>query len=157
MGLVREVIPWFQRSWHGRLHWTTPHRFLAALLGSPSQLPRVTWRGKAVSLSPADIPLIFVSNPKSSAAANTTSLSPIGRGKGTEKQIAFPVTGLWLREAPGWGREQLESSRGLPLLSATASFSRGFLQAKLQGSDEESGYWLGEGMHFAYFSETRSE
>lgn len=38
LGLVREVIPWFQCSWHGRLHWTTPHGFLAALLGLPSSL-----------------------------------------------------------------------------------------------------------------------
>lgn len=126
LGLVREVIPWFQCSWHGSLHWTTPHGFLAALLGLPSSLSRVTWHDSAVCLSPADIPLMFVSNPKSSAAANTTPLSPIGRGKCTEKQISFPVTGLWLREAPGWGREQLESSRELPHSQPPPAFPEAF-------------------------------
>lgn len=155
LGLVREVIPWFQRSWHGRLHWTTPHGFLAALLGSPSPLPRVTWHDSAVCLSPAH--LMFVSNPKSSAAANTTSLSPIGRGK---MHCKANCVSSHRSLAPGGSRLGKRTAgvlQGTPPLSATASFSRGFLQAKLQGSDEESGYRLGEGIYFAYFSETRSE
>lgn len=143
LGLVREVIPWFQRSWHGRLHWTTPHGFLAALLGSPSPLPRVTWHDSAVCLSPAH--LMFVSNPKSSAAANTTSLSPIGRGKCTVKPIAFPVTGLWLREAPGWGREQLESSRELPRSQPPPAFPEAFYRPSCREVMRSQATGLGKG------------
>lgn len=117
------LVPMFL-AWQATLDDTT------WVSGSPSGVtqltPPVTWHDSAVCLSPADIPLMFVSNPKSSAAANTTPLSPTGRGKCTEKQIAFPVTGLWLWEAPGWGREQLESSRERPHSQPPPAFPEAF-------------------------------
>lgn len=134
------------------------HGFLAGLLGPSSQTPpRVTWHDSAVCLLPAVIPLAFVLTQKPSAAASTTSLSLIGRRKCIEKQIAFPVTGLWLREAAGLSKRTAGVLQGASPYSAPASFPRAFLQAKLQGGSEDSGQWLMERMHFAYFSETWSE
>lgn len=124
--------------------------------GSPSQLPQVTWCGSAVSLSPADISLIFVSNPKSSAAANTTSLSLIGREKRTEKQIAFPVTGLWLREAPGWGREQLESSRELPCSQPLPAFPEAFCKPSCREVMRSKATSLGKGCTLHIFLRPRA-
>lgn len=119
-----------------------PLGFLAGLLGPSSQLPQESPGKTAPFLPlPAVIPLVFVSNPK--AAASTTSLSLIGRRKCIEKQIAFSVTGLWLREAPGWVREQLESSRELPHIQSQLVFPEPFCRPSYREAMkiQASGLW----------------
>lgn len=112
-----------------------------AFWGHPANYPKSHLTRQQPLPLPAVIPLVFVSNPK--AAASTTSLSLIGRRKCIEKQIAFSVTGLWFREAPGWVREQLESSRELPHIQSQLVFPEPFCRPSYREAMkiQASGLW----------------
>lgn len=58
---------------------------------------------------------------------------------------------VWLREAPGWVREQLESSREVPHTLPQLVFPEPFCRPSCKRGNEDSGQWLVERMHFAYF------
>lgn len=126
------------------------HGFLAGLLGPSSQTPpRVTWHDRAVCFLPAVIPLAFVLTQKPSAAASTTSLSLIGRRKCIEKQIAFPVTGLWLREAAGLSKRTAGVLQGASPYSGPASFPQPFCRPSCREAVkiQASGLWRGCTLH----------